>query len=252
VRPTKEKIMKGKSIRYLSVIVSAAMALSALAGACVMEMDDSADGIGEVVQAIGTWRLNVPVDRRIFTGNIREQDFYYTVGTACSPGFERATPTGWAEKNPKVVKLSGNGACDFVGWESPDPSDCRARIHAHTNAFWGGVECETSVFEEAATAQCCSAHPTQGCDNFDVASCVCDRDPFCCDNFWDSLCAAEVTSFGCGTCPTRASESCFVDHATPGCKDFSLASCVCDSDPYCCDVRWDGICVNEAWTWNCP
>jgi len=245
--------MRRKNIRYLSTVVAAvAMVLSVLAASCAVETDDSVDRVGEVAQTIGVWRLNVSVDRRNFGGNIVEQDFYYTVGSLCAAGFERATPTSTTEKNPKVVKLTGYGACDFAGWESPDPSDCRARIHAHTNAFWGGVECETSVFEEAATAPCCSSHSSQGCDNFGISRCVCARDSYCCNNFWDSLCASEVTSFGCGSCLAGPSPSCFVSHTTPGCKDFSLASCVCNTDSFCCNIKWDSICVNEAGTLGCP
>lgn len=39
-----------------------------------------------------------------------------------------------------------------------------------------------------------------GCDDPDVQACVCDVDPFCCDNGWDQTCVEEVTSLGCGTC----------------------------------------------------
>lgn len=39
-----------------------------------------------------------------------------------------------------------------------------------------------------------------GCEVDAVQKCVCDQDAWCCDNTWDSQCAGEVTSFGCGLC----------------------------------------------------
>lgn len=32
----------------------------------------------------------------------------------------------------------------------------------------------------------------------------------------------------------------------PGCTDIECCETVCALDPFCCDVSWDGICVNEA------
>lgn len=46
-------------------------------------------------------------------------------------------------------------------------------------------------------------------------------------------------------CPPDSLDCC-VAHGTPGCQDFSCQSCVCNLDPFCCDVAWDGICVGEA------
>ncbi len=47
---------------------------------------------------------------------------------------------------------------------------------------------------------CCDAHLGLGCDDPDVASCVCGVDPFCCNVGWDALCTREVNSLGCGMC----------------------------------------------------
>ncbi len=33
---------------------------------------------------------------------------------------------------------------------------------------------------------------------------------------------------------------------TPGCDDPVIASCVCDSDAFCCDNKWDQTCVDLA------
>jgi hypothetical protein len=151
--------------------------------------------VGVSRQALTSSRLNVPVDRRHFGGNILVEDLYYTVGTLCAEDYER--------DRVESAKTSGNGFCEFVSWESPDNHDCRARIHVQTNAFWGGVWCETSVFEKLSErASCCEAQTTPGCDDStleypNIEQCVCSRDSYCCSTAWDEYCAAEVVAFGC-------------------------------------------------------
>jgi hypothetical protein len=193
--------------------------LSAAFAACASELEPSDPGADEAVvmqheaerdavraaalsdvgvlrEALTASRLNVPVDRRHFGGNILVEDHYYTVGTDCAEGYER--------DRVQAIKTSGNGFCAFSGWESPDDiHDCRARIHAQTNAFWGGVWCETSVFEKLSErASCCAAHAEPGCDDStpeypNIEECVCERDSYCCSTAWDEFCVAEVPLFGC-------------------------------------------------------
>lgn len=40
--------------------------------------------------------------------------------------------------------------------------------------------------------------------------------------------------------------SCFASNGSPGCDDASCCNAVCDLDPFCCDVFWDGICAGIA------
>ncbi|MCL4754946.1 MAG: hypothetical protein KJ015_32630 [Myxococcales bacterium] len=51
-----------------------------------------------------------------------------------------------------------------------------------------------------APGDCCVAHGYPGCSVPYIASCVCAQDPYCCQQQWDSLCASEVSSLGCGNC----------------------------------------------------
>ena len=37
----------------------------------------------------------------------------------------------------------------------------------------------------------------------------------------------------------------------PGCGEPEVEACVCAADPYCCAVRWDGICVGEVESLSC-
>jgi len=45
-------------------------------------------------------------------------------------------------------------------------------------------------------------------------------------------------------CPV-ASNNCFTTGG-PGCTDTVCCEFVCTQDPFCCDVLWDGACVNQA------
>ncbi|WP_437967905.1 hypothetical protein WMF04_00790 [Sorangium sp. So ce260] len=50
---------------------------------------------------------------------------------------------------------------------------------------------------------CVNPHPSAGCNDAPVQSCVCAVDPYCCDTQWDSLCVGEVASLHCA--PASAS-----------------------------------------------
>jgi hypothetical protein len=47
---------------------------------------------------------------------------------------------------------------------------------------------------------CCEPHPSPGCDEVPVETCVCAIDPFCCQRQWDTICVGQVTSEQCGAC----------------------------------------------------
>jgi hypothetical protein len=125
-------------------------------------------------------------------------------------------------------------------------------------------------------ASCCEAHDTPSCDDAAVAECVCAGDAYCCNTMWDGICVGEVTSMGCGscdggpfcgngkceagegcqTCPKDCgqcpgTEDCCHSHDTPGCDDGGVQQCVCAVDAYCCDVKWDDICVGEVESEGC-
>ncbi len=40
--------------------------------------------------------------------------------------------------------------------------------------------------------------------------------------------------------------SCCKPHGNPGCDDTSCCRSVCEFDPFCCQVQWDLVCVNDA------
>ena len=144
-----------------------------------------------------------------------------------------------------VPPTCGDGACDEGETCESCPGDCG--------------ECPT-------VSDCCSPHEEPGCDDAEVASCVCALDDFCCTVTWDDLCVEAGAGCGlecpacgdgacvegetcaacpedCGACPAG---DCCAAHDGPGCDDADLMACVCATDDYCCDFEWDGLCVEAA------
>lgn len=100
---------------------------------------------------------------------------------------------------------------------------------------------------------------------------VCAQDAFCCESAWDSICVIEAQDFcgltcdtcgdglcepgeDCSTCPQDCGECTSCEHdlcqaggpLDPQCD--SCAGTVCEQDPFCCEVLWDRLCVQQAET----
>lgn len=85
-------------------------------------------------------------ETRIFGGDLFAQDFYYTIGESCLPGFIRVERPG--EPGTEWTSQVG-GFCTFDHWSVPgDPHNCRAVIHAHTGGGWFGGDCTSWVKHE--------------------------------------------------------------------------------------------------------
>ncbi len=108
-------------------------------------------------------------------------------------------------------------------------------------------------------ADCCSAHADAGCNDPDLAACVCEAEAFCCAFSWDEECvAAALDCGGCGaattdpgstTDPTTTAggDACCDPSGVPGCAaDPAVEACVCGNDPFCCSKQWDGMCADSA------
>jgi ELWxxDGT repeat protein len=114
---------------------------------------------------------------------------------------------------------------------------------------------------------CCESHDTPGCDVSACASCVCDGDPYCCEQQWDSVCVGEASggfpgcNEACQACsapptpsptptpvPTATpvvSNCCFA-HGEAGCDVPECQACICAFDGFCCGQFWDPVCADEA------
>ena len=111
----------------------------------------------------------------------------------------------------------GDGECN--GSEDCDdcPADCGACI---------------------GQGDCCEPHESKGCDNSAVQTCVCDKDPYCCQAEWDDVCVDEVDSEGCGQC-----EDCSPSCTGKECGDDGCGG-TCGSCPYGekCSAAGDCVC----------
>ena len=113
------------------------------------------------------------------------------------------------------------------------------------------------------------APATPCCAMFDAASAskcvlcakaICAQDSYCCNNKWDSVCVGEVKSICGATCGGGGSSSSSSSGGgggscahpicaqgvklTPSCDPCATA--ICAQDSYCCNTKWDNVCVSEV------
>lgn len=96
---------------------------------------------------------------------------------------------------------------------------------------------------------CCTANGTPFCNDRTCCESVCSYDPFCCNNFWDGICADEARFDENCPCEFECPESddcCFSSHPDPGCNNDECCALVCAADPFCCNVAWDSLCAAGA------
>ena len=111
----------------------------------------------------------------------------------------------------------------------------------------------------AESGSCRYPHKNPGCNNAKCCAAICEQDPFCCQEQWDSSCA-QMTSKDpkCDeaqlTCGSYLGEYCCSVHlGSTGCGNLACCNAVCAADTFCCDVRWDETCVEEAFNSDaCP
>ena len=147
----------------------------------------------------------------------------------------------------------------------------------------GGVPSDdgSSADDDAGGRAACCSPSTLGCDQPDIAACVCEISASCCVFAWDESCA-DVAVNECGGCDrngttggTAVSSStgmgvgegssgtggeqggssgdrpvpggaCCETSATPGCGGGEVEACVCALDEYCCNQDWDEQCVAQV------
>ncbi len=151
--------------------------------------------------------------------------------------------------------LCADGGCDVFGaccfgddCMVLTPSDCALMKGEYQgdDTTCKDVQCggpPASCDDKAGPCQ--TANGTPGCDIVDCCALVCQQDSFCCEVEWDELCANIATGL-CDFCGEDAAGSCFEANDVPGCDFDACCNAVCDVDPFCCDVAWDQICVNQA------
>jgi|GEM_PF-526914 len=106
--------------------------------------------------------------------------------------------------------------------------------------------CGTNGACVPGSGSCTVPHSTPGCDS--PASCcsiVCAFLPECCTVAWDFVCV-QAAFDTCQNCGVPSAGSCFSDSGSPGCADLVCCQLVCNIDPFCCAISWDGACVGLA------
>ena len=93
---------------------------------------------------------------------------------------------------------------------------------------------------------CLLVHATPGCQDANCSARVCDFRPTCCTTTWDQACV-DVASIECQGCGLT-SDSCYIEHFKPGCRDQTCCSTVCANPEYayCCTQDWDFGCALYA------
>ena len=142
--------------------------------------------------------------------------------------------------------VCGDGWCD---WQTEDcwscPWDCgECAVCGDGWCDWQTEDCWSCPKDCGQCAVCGDGQCAPGYE--DCWSCP--KDCGQCSVCGDGKCAEGYEN--CWSCPKDCGQcqggGCCDAHNEPGCDDPDVVSCVCAMDAYCCDVMWDGICVNEA------
>jgi len=131
-----------------------------------------------------------------------------------------------------------------------DPLCCEIQWDGDCVVFAGLVCTDCG---DTFTGSCYEAHGSPSCSDEPCCTGVCNADPFCCQEEWDTVCAFFAVSIcpapvtNCGSATGR---SCYVPSYLPGCDDAACCAEICLSvDPFCCEVRWDAVCVDLTLTY---
>jgi hypothetical protein len=128
-----------------------------------------------------------------------------------------SVPTS-GDLRPNMSALTGNAGYGVFETAPPNPQGV-----VYTTQDTAGCSCEQIVdildlgkghlkngcsfsamddwlmfLDEASCGDCVIANGTPGCENGECEAAVCAVDPFCCDFFWDSICAGEAIDICAG------------------------------------------------------
>ncbi|XXY50795.1 hypothetical protein WME91_06580 [Sorangium sp. So ce269] len=205
------------------------------------EADDPTEDVAEAQQEITAY-----TSQYRHCGTIWNQQSYdIIVGGDCGSGYVRDSYEVWN---------AGHGACNAVGWASPDARDCRVKVHIFDSNDVNCGECFYRIEKKDSRCshdKCTTGAPLARECSPAIAS-ICDADAYCCSTSWDDVCVTETrtiaSSLACGG-GSCAHTPCTTGAAlTSGC-DAAQANCVasiCAVDPFCCSNQWDSRCVSKV------
>jgi hypothetical protein len=134
-----------------------------------------------------------------------------------------------------------------IYWKFDHGPNANAIILDSIKVHLEGCPCEGQVDQRT---DCCDIGIVPGCLDPVIEACICEIDPYCCENVWDEVCVEMVQSLSCGSCGSGdCLTSFYVDFGTffsPGtvCEKFPDVFESCEgSGPY---TTSSGECVNSA------
>ncbi|MCA9718359.1 MAG: hypothetical protein H6713_42520 [Myxococcales bacterium] len=168
--------------------------------------------------------------------------------------------TAWDELCVEEVDTFGCGSCGIMpdsccaahmepGCSDPDVAACVCEAMPQCCEESWGPECVAAVdmmqcgLCEMDAGDCCVENGSPSCNQPDVAGCVCEAMPECCEDVWSQACADSVEMLGCGLCEQQLGPCCEPGNG-PGCEDADVAACVCDVAPGCCENEWNEVCAD--------
>ena len=99
---------------------------------------------------------------------------------------------------------SGGDCCaehDGTGCDDPFVTACACALDEFCCGMnWDGLCVESAALNCGSGCPvdfgpCCEPNATPGCNDLGVVGCICDLDPFCCDQEWDAKCIDGATNF---------------------------------------------------------
>ena len=100
--------------------------------------------------------------------------------------------------------------------------------------------------DNPSNGSCFDDHIGYGCNDASCCERVCEVDPNCCNQTWDTNCVQIAITECSGSCGHPTSGNCSEAHPSPGCNDEDCCKEVCEILPRCCEVFWDQLCVDQA------
>jgi hypothetical protein len=178
----------------------------------------------------------------------------------CTAGAGYDGPTGLGTPNGGLIAGGSSGSSSSSSSStstSSSSSSTSSGTSSTSSSSGGGGTCSHT---ECTTG----AKLVSGCDP--CVTKICAADSYCCNTLWDSVCEGEAGSICGETCGGGSSSSsssssststsssggdtCSHNVCTAGVKLVktcdACATEICTKDSYCCNTKWDSVCVGEA------
>lgn len=134
-----------------------------------------------------------------------------------------------------VTSASGVTTGPDTGWDSGEVT---------TTADSGGWD------DPIPPGDCCEPNEVPWCQDDEVALCVCEAAPFCCEEIWDEECVFLVDALGCGSCGGWGEEGSTDDGLLPdGEPCFDNGQCsggLCWGDQFSTELTCRSSCIDPG------